>query len=283
MVVGGPRRGPRVTGSSRVVGHVDGAAVAVRARGDRPLASSRSRPVPDRRGVRVVWLLASRIVIAPGVYTGEAGASRAAMAAVSVAARSPRAGLGSSRCSRGPRADHAHPGSVIAGGGGGTGPSWSATDPLHDRLGGRWVIASRDRATRALRRRAAHLEAERESLAREAVAEERGRIARELHDVVAHSVSVMTVQAGGVRRLLRRRADAGARSAGRDRGDRPPGPDRDAADGGRHAQRRRRGGPRAAARARRTSTDSLTRCVRRASRSTLNVEGTPARCRPGST
>jgi signal transduction histidine kinase len=66
-----------------------------------------------------------------------------------------------------------------------------------------WIIASRVRSARSLRDRAARLEAERDALAKEAVAEERGRIARELHDVVAHSVSVMTVQAGGVRRLLR--------------------------------------------------------------------------------
>jgi signal transduction histidine kinase len=51
--------------------------------------------------------------------------------------------------------------------------------------------------------RAARLEREREEQARAAVAEERGRIARELHDVVGHAVSVMTVQASGVRRLLR--------------------------------------------------------------------------------
>jgi signal transduction histidine kinase len=53
------------------------------------------------------------------------------------------------------------------------------------------------------RERAAHAEREREARARLAVADERARIARELHDVVGHSVSVMTVQASGVRRLLR--------------------------------------------------------------------------------
>jgi len=54
---------------------------------------------------------------------------------------------------------------------------------------------AKERATRA--------ELEREERAGAAVAEERARIARELHDVVGHSVSVMTVQASGVRRLLR--------------------------------------------------------------------------------
>ena len=51
--------------------------------------------------------------------------------------------------------------------------------------------------------RAVRAEREREERARAAVPEERARIARELHDVVGHSVSVMTVQASGVRRLLR--------------------------------------------------------------------------------
>jgi signal transduction histidine kinase len=50
-------------------------------------------------------------------------------------------------------------------------------------------------------RRAQMAERERDLAAREAVVEERARIARELHDVIAHNVSMMVVQAGGERRL----------------------------------------------------------------------------------
>jgi signal transduction histidine kinase len=50
--------------------------------------------------------------------------------------------------------------------------------------------------------RAAELERERDQRAQAAVQAERARIARELHDVIGHSISVMGVQAGAVRRLL---------------------------------------------------------------------------------
>ena len=55
---------------------------------------------------------------------------------------------------------------------------------------------------RALEAHAVALEREREEKVRIAAAEERARIARELHDVVAHSVSVMVVQVGAARGIL---------------------------------------------------------------------------------
>ncbi|NQX14108.1 sensor histidine kinase [Microbacteriaceae bacterium VKM Ac-2855] len=60
------------------------------------------------------------------------------------------------------------------------------------------------RRLEALEARTAELDDERERSARQAVALERIRIARELHDVVAHHVSVMGVQAGAARRVLAR-------------------------------------------------------------------------------
>jgi signal transduction histidine kinase len=54
-------------------------------------------------------------------------------------------------------------------------------------------------------RRAQLAERERDVAAREAVVEERARIARELHDAIAHNVSMMVVQAGAERRVLNRR------------------------------------------------------------------------------
>ena len=65
-----------------------------------------------------------------------------------------------------------------------------------------YAMNHRAQQTRRAEERAERLEAEREDRAHAAVAEERQRIARELHDVISHGVSVMTVQAGGVRRLL---------------------------------------------------------------------------------
>jgi signal transduction histidine kinase len=65
-----------------------------------------------------------------------------------------------------------------------------------------FAIAGKFREVDLAKELAERAEAEREEQAQLAVADERARIARELHDVVGHSVSVMTVQASAVRRLL---------------------------------------------------------------------------------
>ena len=75
-------------------------------------------------------------------------------------------------------------------------------------FGTAWILGDNLRNRRAylasLEDRAARLEREQVEQAHHAVADERARIARELHDVVAHNVSVMVVQAGAARRMTER-------------------------------------------------------------------------------
>lgn len=70
------------------------------------------------------------------------------------------------------------------------------------------TVHARRASTRALEERAEAAEANQRAMAAQAVADERRRIARELHDVVAHHVSVMGVLATGARRVLERRPEA---------------------------------------------------------------------------
>jgi signal transduction histidine kinase len=74
-----------------------------------------------------------------------------------------------------------------------------------------WLVGTWSRERRAyigvVEERAARAEHDREERARRAVGEERERIARELHDVVTHHVSVIVIQAGAARRALGKRPD----------------------------------------------------------------------------
>jgi signal transduction histidine kinase len=84
------------------------------------------------------------------------------------------------------------------------------------------LLRSRRRHHRALEERGWLLEREREAAARTAVDEERARIARELHDIVSHNVSLMIVQSAAAREVLSTmpeeaaRALAAVEAAGRD-------------------------------------------------------------------
>ena len=78
--------------------------------------------------------------------------------------------------------------------------------PLYVLLGTIWFVGQtiqlRERRTGALVAEVARLEREQEETTQAAIATERRRIARELHDVVTHNVSVMVVQAGAARHVM---------------------------------------------------------------------------------
>jgi signal transduction histidine kinase len=82
---------------------------------------------------------------------------------------------------------------------GGTGPGNIELAAVYAAFAAAWLLGDNMRTRRAYLReveeRAARLEREREENVRRAAAEEQARIARELHDIIAHNVSVMTVQA----------------------------------------------------------------------------------------
>ena len=105
-----------------------------------------------------------------------------------------------------------------------------------------WAIGTTTRTRRAylagLVERADRLERERQALALVAVAEERERIARELHDIVAHSVSLMVVASDGADAALEQREHGrGAEGRRRDRAYRAGRPHR-APAAARHAAQR---------------------------------------------
>ena len=79
-------------------------------------------------------------------------------------------------------------------------------------LAGR-TLQNQTRLARELSEKADRAEHAREEEERRSIAEERGRIARELHDVLAHNLSVMVVQAGAARRVAERDPEAAAQAA----------------------------------------------------------------------
>ncbi|MCB0982024.1 MAG: hypothetical protein KDB17_15395 [Ilumatobacter sp.] len=99
------------------------------------------------------------------------------------------------------------------------------------------VRRRRERA-QELADRADRAEREKELLAQRQLQEERARIARELHDVVAHSISLMVIQASAARRQLGR-FGTGRSGAGHGGGHRPRCDGRDAPHPRRAARRRR--------------------------------------------
>jgi signal transduction histidine kinase len=68
-------------------------------------------------------------------------------------------------------------------------------------------VRSRRAYTNVVEERARLIEREREVREREAIADERARIARELHDVVGHALNLIVIQSGGAQRVMEAKPD----------------------------------------------------------------------------
>jgi signal transduction histidine kinase len=91
-------------------------------------------------------------------------------------------------------------------------PGWDSAVLFAGLVAGCWFLGALARRWQTLAResaeRAAELELARTELARHAVAAERLRIARELHDVVAHSMSVIAMHAGAARLAIGKKPES---------------------------------------------------------------------------
>lgn len=79
--------------------------------------------------------------------------------------------------------------------------TWADIPYNYALFGAAWILGDNLRRERERVRAAERLRAEQEDGARRAVADERVRIARDLHDAVAHALGVITLQAGAARRI----------------------------------------------------------------------------------
>ena len=78
-------------------------------------------------------------------------------------------------------------------------------------FGGIWILGNLSRTRRirleSTEQMVTRLEAEQDRLAREAVQDERARIARDLHDIIGHTLNIIVVQAGAARAVFKSRPD----------------------------------------------------------------------------
>ena len=144
------------------------------------------------------------------------------------------------------------------------------------------MMRERSARSRAPGERAERLDAEHEMHARVAALAERARLAREIHDVIAHSVSVMVIQAAGARTVMDARAGARRGGAALGRASRPRGAGGDAPAARRARRRRAHARARAPAGDRGSRRARLSHAQGRACRPRSASAASRSRCRPGS-